>query len=187
MGPVASALIRQALSREQKARLVALLKSRASHWREDDFWFCPSSKKAEQADSLTAGFFLETESFYYPADELDQIERVIGFRPRAIVSLSALSNQPADHHILAELIAWIAQEFDRWIDFGGSILPVSIEPLGPGGEIATDAANAYLDKIGGRVFSLPYLTASGEHWVSHVCDPEFARNWMEHDDFHMVK
>jgi hypothetical protein len=122
------------------------------------------------------------------------------FRPFALlpcagIGLQALGNQKEDHRILGELALYLAKAFEGLVDFGGALLPPNYDafcrnPLffkQANWEDVREPFEQWQQTMPGRIIAIPYQTASGRTWATHIGDAEFMAAWLQHPGFHMIK
>jgi hypothetical protein len=140
----------------------------------------------------------------YPGEEKEFprrdeiIGRHFGFLPASEIDVSASLGRDQDHRILGELVLYMAQSFGGIVDFGGALMPASTWTSDESDRIlqvfeeanwqdVSTSRDRFFRSMPGRIAAIPYQTASGRTWVSHVCDCEFMRAWLQHPDFYMIK
>jgi hypothetical protein len=78
------------------------------------------------------------------------------------------------------------------VDFTGALMPASSsEGIVTRGAQAnwsdvSEPTEGMIAALPGRIVALPYETANGREWVSHVCTPDFMAAWLQHPLFHMI-
>lgn len=112
-GPVASILLRDALSAEMEATVRLEVRRTSSRFEGEDFWI--------QGRLFTTSFQPE------PCELAELISEGIaglaGWEPRALVRFSAGRNDSMDHYLLGEICVRIARLLGGLVDFGGALLP----------------------------------------------------------------
>jgi uncharacterized protein DUF6368 len=133
----------------------------------------------------------------FPAWHKD-IAQCFGFLPQSRIFLEAGCSDAADHRIMGELVLYLARSMHAAIDLHGELIPASSLRQ----EKATDLpwlfkeaswsdvagpVERFFKSLPGKIFAVPYPTAGGRTWVTHVCDAEFMEAWLRHPEFHMIK
>ena len=156
----------------------------------------PINGTIKQKANAPFGFALENSGQFEEESTLNEIASLIGYKPVQDFSLFAMRNQDIDHRILGELICYLAERLDCYIDFGGAIFSLGLLPQKHRQNFDfvntewPDIAPYFEDMtkdIKGKIFTLGYMTANHKKWASHICDAEFMRNWLLSPHFHMVK
>jgi Family of unknown function (DUF6368) len=126
--------------------------------------------------------------------ELDELEKAdfkakIKDNPVAFVSISAMCNGKDDHYLLAEFILELQKILGGYIDFNGTIVP----PLqrDKKGDFIQQTHQDYVNyvlQIKGEIHEIHYeIETGGRTSYYHICNAEWLQNWLEHDDFHLIK
>jgi|SoiMethySBSTD1v2_1073268.scaffolds.fasta_scaffold70043_3 hypothetical protein len=125
----------------------------------------------------------------------ERIAQEFGLSPMAEIRLSMGCNEREDHRILGELSLHLALHFGGLIDFTGALMA----PIGDRNAAAlsqwwqanwsdiSEPTERMLAELPGKVLGMPYETANGRQWVSHICTPKFIAAWLQHRHFHMIK
>lgn len=98
---------------------------------------------------------------------------------------------------MGELALYLARTKGGVIDFGGALIAASVwRSEGPSKLLwiferanwadISEPCEQFLGSLPGRVVGIPYRTANGRTWVTHMCDVEFLEAWLKHPDFHMI-
>jgi hypothetical protein len=126
--------------------------------------------------------------------EKGRIAQEFGLDPSWEFVLAAMSNRGHDHQILAELALHLATTYCGIIDFCGALVPPSARRTYPDRSISTcdwetieSDCNRWIASFPGKVIGLPYETARGTLWATHLSDPDFLRGWLRSPEFHMIK
>lgn len=165
-GPVASVLLRSKPTPEQIAELRRAIAQTADTVNGDDFW-------------VDRRPFVLSTGPEYP-EEISEIcdaglPLVLGWRPEDLVRFVAMSNSEEDHCLLAALCIQLAEREEGIIDFGGYL------PVGPNLDGATPQNAVRVENPAGLKGVL-FATS-----LSHYGDVSFARSWLRHPQFRMVK
>lgn len=125
----------------------------------------------------------ETRTFY---------ERVFGLYPDMTVTLSAMCNQPEDHHILADIALALVRHLDGVIDMAGLIVPRHVFLSTPDfwntpWSAVQSSVQVFTASMPGTAAALAYRTSSGREWAWHTVDATFLQAWLCHPKFHMIK
>jgi Family of unknown function (DUF6368) len=125
-------------------------------------------------------------------EDLPQIEAAYGFMPADEILLVAFCNQDADHRILGEVCAALAERFSGLVDFGGALLGRGSEnwPLDLWTSDWHEVEPRFRESITGmpgQIVGIEYEPQPGRRWVTHVSDAVFARAWLKSPQFRMVK
>jgi len=116
---------------------------------------------------FTLQYDAELEDMY--DNELAQINAATKQEIRSQIIISASCNRLGDHYILAALAWEILDTLDGFIDFGGDLNMFN---------------NRATVEIPGQIVSIPYNNGTAHN---HISDKRFLRQWIEHEDFAMVK
>jgi hypothetical protein len=102
-------------------------------------------------------------------------------------------NDREDHRILGELSLYFARRSRGLVDFGGALMPPRGEhSMGTRLEEAnwsdvSEPTERMIDGLPGKIVAVPYETANGRQWISHLCTADFLAAWLQHPFFHMIK
>jgi hypothetical protein len=128
--------------------------------------------------------------------ELEEHERSricieFGVEPVREFVIAAMCNGEEDHRILAEMALHFATTYGGVVDFCGALVPPRWR-INPGiweGAWATIQPDfsIWIKSFPGKVVELPYETARGTSWTTHVADSAFLHAWLHSPDFHMIK
>ena len=171
-GPTATVLLSGQLTPIQAGILGDVIHAVSDVVCGDDFWVTSTdaigASKSFPGRPFICSVACDTHpiSFGYSTGDQDEIEALLGIRPRCAITLAAMCNQPIDHEILARLARHIGAELNGIIDLNG--------------EISLDAADH--DGLCCISRECEYVTAS-----HHYCTPEFLARYIEHEHFRMVK
>lgn len=113
-----------------------------------------------------------------------------GFKPRGEFAICAMCGTHEDHRILGTVALHLARAHSGIVDFGGALLPPywrGLRQLEKSWQEVEKDFDAWVGSIPGKIVCLPYETAEGRTWVRHVVDTKFLANWLQRQDFHMVK
>jgi hypothetical protein len=125
-------------------------------------------------------------------EQLPQVAEAFGFTPVDEILVVAFCNGDEDHRILGELCVRLVERFGGLVSFGGALWP----PVPP--EAGIDVLHAdwrqvephfrrMIEALPGKVVGLKYEPQPGRQWVVHVANEAFARAWLSHPRFRMVK
>lgn len=120
------------------------------------------------------------------------VHSVFGFVPNDELLVIAFCNGNDDHRVLGELCVRFAERFEGVVDFGGALWPsvpasAGIDSLRADWREVEPYFQEMVTGMPGRVSGLQYETQSGRQWVVHFADAVFARAWLNHPRFRMVK
>ena len=105
--------------------------------------------------------------------------------------ISAMCNGEEDHRILAEMALHFASACGGVVDFCGALIPPQwrANPTVWEGSWTTIQPDfdVWIKSFPGKIVGLPYETARGTWWTTHVCDSTFFHAWLQSPDFHMIK
>jgi hypothetical protein len=197
-GPSASVLLREQLTYSQEVGLREYINAVSEH----DLDKSPSLDDFSVGDTRSVGggysgggrpFSLSTG--LQPDWELEQLLQVhaeFGFLPVDELLVIAFCNGDQDHRILGELCVWLVERMGGIINFGGALWPpvpasAGIDFLHADWRQVEPYFQEMVMGMPGRVSGLGYETQSGRQWVIHVADAVFARAWLDHPRFRMVK
>lgn len=197
-GPVAGVLLRRALTGEEAAAFDRWLNEVFTpdrHGDNDRYVRVPAAIGAPDEATEAGPINIVREA--WPAGDYDDmtdfIDR-IGFRPAELIDLYAGVNGRIDHLVLGRTCLALARRYDGLVDFGGAVDLAGYRPKrGYDTEDVQEierwltAIEAAIKTLPGTVYSIPYETARGTPWVSHVGDAEFLAAWLDHPRFHMIK
>jgi Family of unknown function (DUF6368) len=99
-----------------------------------------------------------------------------------------MCNQQDDHHLLANFALEINKIVGGFINMRGAILPPLLQD-DKGNFIhhtKSDEEN-YVNSIKGVVHEIGYQVTETRDYYYHVVDRTWLMNWMEHEDFRMIK
>jgi hypothetical protein len=123
--------------------------------------------------------------------EQSRIRIEFGVEPIWEFVISAMCNGEDDHRILAEIALHFARACGGVVDFGGALIPPRCRTNpsvweGAWTTIQPDF-DVWIKSFSGKIVGLPYETARGTWWTTHVCDSTFLHAWLQSPDFHMIK
>ena len=150
-GPTVGILIKDELGDAARTEILAYVDRIADRVRGEDFW----------VDEAPLGYELGPA---YP-DEIEEysgVKALIGWSPRDIIGLYAMSNRERDHRALAAVTLDIARIVDGRI--------------------------AFSDLLGHYTKDSVMLNDPGvcEYEHESIITPELFERWLAHDDFRMV-
>ncbi|GGJ58281.1 DUF6368 family protein [Deinococcus roseus] len=208
-GPAVEILLQKALTPQQKDMIHALcsLSSVFIKRKDDDLSFNISKAdfivdleiknrllKEIEVYSPPPLLISFTEMLYASEDqEIINIETWMGLRPENKFQVGAMSNGLASHLAVGALAAFLARSLHGLIDFGGVLNGAdwSVYEYLQGKNLSFQENIAlydrYFDGHAGRLWAIPYETASEETWFSHYGDADFLEWWLKHPEFRMVK
>lgn len=111
---------------------------------------------------------IDADYYEYTKEEILMIRDKVRFNPVFDLGIYAMSNREIDHKILGEITLYLAEKFNGLIDFGGNL--------------SIRTAN-----MKGEVWEIPYETSVGMTEIYHVADVDFMKEWLNHQDFRMIK
>jgi hypothetical protein len=111
---------------------------------------------------------IDADYYNFSEEEILMIKNYVGFNPKFNLGIYAMCNSEIDHKILGELTLYLAENYDGLIDFGGQL---------------TNQPN----ELKGEIWEIPYETSGGMMNVYNVADAEFLRNWLNNENFSMIK
>jgi len=165
-GPVASVLVQAKLTDERVTSLRDGIQRIADSVNGSDFW-------------LKQRPFILIVGPEYPGEMSEVLENglpeLLGWSPEDIVTFAAMCNGDEDHRLLAQLCIDLAEMHAGIIDFGGHL------SIGPRPESDQPGKAVRVENPAGVVGTL-FATS-----CSHYGDVAFARSWLQHADFRMVK
>lgn len=197
-GPAASVLLPRRLTEGDGSSIRAVVHGISDHQVEippvrDGFWV--GDTRSIGGTYLNVGrpfsIHLGLQAEWEPG-QLSQIPDAFGFLPLDEILVVAYCNQDADHRILGTLCAYLVERFGGLLNFGGELWP----PVPP--EAGIDLLEAdwcgvepYFRRmvagLPGKIVGVRYEPQPGKEAVVHVADAKFARAWLGHPQFHMVK
>jgi hypothetical protein len=127
-------------------------------------------------------------------EALDDLERTdfeskINDKPMAFLSISAMCNSKDDHYLLAAFVIELQKILGGYIDLNGIILKPLVRDKNGNfiHHIQTDQTD-YVKSINGEIYEIRYeVETGGRTSYHHVCNAEWMQNWMQQDDFHLIK
>jgi hypothetical protein len=127
-------------------------------------------------------------------EELDDLQKAdfeakIKDNPVAFLGVSAMCNGKEDHRLLAAFMLELHKILRGYIHLNGSILPPLLRDKNGNfiHHIHADEVN-YVKSIKGEIHEIHYeIETGGRTSYSHICDAEWLQNWLQHDDFHLIK
>ena len=168
-GPSASVLVPTNPDNAQIEEVTSFVAAISSSREGDDFWVSDTRPIGGQYCGEERPFILglelltdAVESGEYEVSELDELQRVLGWRPLGAIGIAAMCNGKEDHRILAEICCCLAERFGGLVDFGAELGHVTK---------AEGASWGRFEVIDGIAYG----------------DAAFLRRWMNHRFFHMVK
>jgi len=177
MGPTATVLLNHVPGAEEVQRLGQLVDEISPHF------------------GRSLGI-LETDEYHeYPEEDRREILLPTSFHVRSWYSLDSPTNGHTEHEQLGRACLSVARPPQGLIDFGGALLPHPPAHMLQGmwlwEHVEWSDVEPFFSEmvrsIPGAVFTLPYQTAGGRSWASHVCDVQFMAAWLTHPWFHMIK
>lgn len=132
--------------------------------------------------------FLSTIGPEYPEALTDVVEsglpRLLGWTPRAVVTVAAMCNDAEDHRLLGRLCLALCEATGGIVAFGGAL------PFGPDVEGLAPSSPLRVTNPGGLAGVLlvaSYETVSGALATTHYGDASLLRAWLAQPTFHMIK
>jgi hypothetical protein len=127
-------------------------------------------------------------------EELDELQKVdfkakIKDNPVAFLSISAMCKSKEDHYLLAAFMLELHKILGGYIDLNGSIVPPLLKDKKGDfiHQTHQDYVN-YVQQIKGEIYEIHYeIETGGRTSYYHICNAEWLQNWMQHDDFHLIK
>ena len=138
----------------------------------------------------------ETERYgLYPEEQRQEILLCTSFHVQSWYLLISPINGDQEHKELGKACLFVAKAAQGLIDFGGAILPQLPDHMYKQMWLWEQAQwsdvqpffSELARSIPGNIYTLPYLTAGGREWASHICDVQFMEGWLAHPNFHMIK
>ena len=164
-GPTLSVLLK-GLTTTNIQKLYTLINELSEKREDKDFYMSSSSVSYGMSEQKPFSFDIidiDSDESEYDTQELDQIEIKTNFRPNTNILLMAMTNDFESHKLLGILALKIAENFNGIIDFGGKL---NID-----------------DSIKGKTYNINYETAVGTSTQYNICDVEFMKYWLEHENF----
>jgi Family of unknown function (DUF6368) len=158
---------------------------------EDKFEFCFKKGK-------TLGMYLKNNSCNFlvninikeTEDESSKadIETKLKDKPAAFILISAMCNQKEDHFLLANFALEINKIVGGFINLLGAIIsPLLKDEKGNFIHHTKRDEENYVNAIKGTIHEIGYAVDENRNYYYHVVNREWFINWMEHDDFRMIK
>jgi hypothetical protein len=127
-------------------------------------------------------------------EQLDDLQKAdfkakIKDNPVAFVGVSAMRNGKEDHRLLAAFMLELQKILGGYIHLNGSIVPPLLCDKNGNfiHHIHADEVN-YVKSIKGEIHEIHYeIETGGRTSYSHICNAEWLANWLQHDDFHLIK
>jgi Family of unknown function (DUF6368) len=116
-------------------------------------------------------------------------EAKIKDNPVAFLSISAMCKSKDDHHLLAAFMLELQKILGGYIDLNGSIVPPLARDKNGNfiHQTHQDFVN-YVQQIKGEIHEINYeIETGGRTSYYHICNAEWLQNWLQHDDFHLIK
>jgi hypothetical protein len=127
-------------------------------------------------------------------EELDTLQKAdfeakIKDNPVAFLSVSAMCKSKDDHYLLAVFMLELQKILRGYIDLNGSIVPPLLRDKNGDFIHQTHADEVnYVQQIKGEIHEIHYeIEEGGRTSYYHICSAEWLHNWMQHDDFHLIK
>lgn len=126
----------------------------------------------------------ETEDESSKAD----IETKLKDKPAAFLLISAMCNQKEDHYLLVNVALEINKIVGGFINLLGAIIaPLLKDEKGNFIHHTKRDEENYVYAIKGTVHEIGYAIDENRKFYYHVVNREWLINWMEHEDFRMIK
>ena len=127
-------------------------------------------------------------------EELDDLQKVdfdtkIKDNPAAFLDLAAMCKSKDDHHLLAAFMLEFHKIMGGFINIHGIILPPLLRNAK--GEFIHHTHEDqvhYVKAIKGEIHEIRYeIETGGRTSYYHICNAEWLQNWLQHEDFHLIK
>jgi len=173
-GPTSSIIFKSPPSESMWFEIMNMLQKISDKIDGDDFWV--TSTKPIDGTVIANGqpFGIEknvigSDYYDYSDEEIKTIQNLVGFAPKYELGIYAMCNGQVDHRILGELTFHIAKCFHGIVDFNGKL------------------DKDVIKGIPGKIWDISYEISGGIDANYHICDIEFMKNWLENENFRMIK
>jgi Family of unknown function (DUF6368) len=182
-------------SKTDQAKMLKMLERIAVIDEKRDNYFDFRFKKGK-----TLGLYLKEHSCPFLLDistkkeELDELQKAdfkakIKDNPAAFLSISAMCKSKDDHYLLAAFMLELHKILGGYIDFNGSIVPPLLRDNNGDfiHQTHQDQVN-FVKQFKGEIHEIHYeIEEGGRTSYYHICDAKWLHNWLQHDDFHLIK
>ena len=171
-GPVASVLLDIIPSKNGLKEIEDIIQKISDKVEEEDFWII-DTKFIDGTVEIKEGrpFGIKKKKidleFDYSQEEILWIKKYANFNPVFNIEVFAMCNREIDHRILGELTFYLAEKFNGLVDFEGQL--------------------EQSDDIEGKKWEIPYRTIDNEIKFYNITDIVFMKNWLENNNFRMLK
>jgi Family of unknown function (DUF6368) len=159
--------------------------------KESEFEFCFKKGKTLglnlKDNSCTFLMHVNNKEEYYE-DEKENIKLKLKDNPTQFISIYAMCNQKEDHFLLAALALEINKIVGGYINLKGAIIAPLLKD-GKGNFIQHTKRDEedYVNAVKGTIHEIGYKISDTRNYYYHIVDRTWFINWMEHEDFGMIK
>jgi Family of unknown function (DUF6368) len=159
--------------------------------KESEFEFCFKKGKTLglnlKEKSCTFLMYIN-DSEEYEEDEKENVKLKIKDNPTQFISIYAMCNQKDDHYLLASFALEINKIVGGFINLKGAIIPPLLkDEKGNFIQHTRRDEEIYVKAIKGAIYEIWYKISDTRSYYYHIVDRTWLINWMEHDDFRMIK
>jgi Family of unknown function (DUF6368) len=159
--------------------------------KESEFEFCFKKGKTLglnlKEKSCTFLMYIN-DSEEYEEDEKENVKLKLKDNPTQFISIYAMCNQKEDHFLLAALALEINKIVGGYINLKGAIIaPLLKDEKGNYIHHTRRDEENYLNAIKGTIHEIGYAIDENRNYYYHIVNREWLINWMEHNDFRMIK
>jgi Family of unknown function (DUF6368) len=124
----------------------------------------------------------------YDEDEKENVEIKLNDNPAQFISIYAMCNRKDDHYLLASFALEINKIVGGFINLKGAIIPPLLkDEKGNFIQHTRLDEEIYVNAIKGAIYEIGYKISDTRNYYYHIVDRTWLINWMEHDDFRMIK
>jgi hypothetical protein len=136
-------------------------------------------------------FLLDISTKKEALDELQKADfkAKIKDNPVAFLSISAMCKSKDDHYLLAAFMLELQKILGGYIDLNGSIVPPLLRDKN--GDFIHQTHQDYVNyvrQVKGEIYEIHYeIEEGGRTSYYQICDAVWLHNWLQYDDFHLIK
>jgi hypothetical protein len=124
----------------------------------------------------------------YDDGEKENVKLKLKDNPAQFISIYAMCNQKEDHYLLASFALEINKIVGGFINLHGAITaPLLKDKNGDFIHHTKRDEENYVNAIEGTIHEIGYAIDENRNYYYHIVDWKWLINWMEHEDFRMIK